>query len=201
MVILILKRLFFMSVKFEVLVNDQVLPEKQRDSRQCIFVQKDQEYNLRVSNYKSRRVLAVITVDGLSIMNGQPGDILSSAGYVIEPNQSINIPGWRLSNDEVAKFYFSNIDKSYAHLIGKPTNIGVIGCAFFAEKGHGSKTPFLGLHWGGEKEPPLLKKSDPTFIPFLPAIALRFFLLVRTVQCFPYTSQALPEWVRFPVLF
>jgi hypothetical protein len=123
-----------MDVKFEVLVNDRAIPERQRESRKYILVQKGQEYKLRVSNYKSRRVLAVISVDGLSIMNGQPGDILSSAGYIIDPNQSIDIPGWRLNNDEVAKFYFSSIDESYTHLIDKPTNIGVIGCAFFAEK-------------------------------------------------------------------
>jgi hypothetical protein len=123
-----------MDINFEVLVNDQAIPERQGESCKYIVVQKGHEYKLRVSNYKSRRVLAVITVDGLSVMDGQPGDILSSGGYILKSNESIEIPGWRLNNYEVAKFYFSSIDESYSHLMGKSTNIGVIACAFFVDK-------------------------------------------------------------------
>jgi hypothetical protein len=147
-----------LRANFEVLVNGRVLPERQRDSRHYILVQKGQEYKLKVNNYSGQQVLAVITVDGLSVMDGQPGDILSSGGYILEPNKSIEIPGWRLNNQEVAKFYFSSIDSSYAHLMGKPTNIGVIGCAFFADKSLIIPSPiesnegFFGFVDGGEEK-------------------------------------------------
>jgi hypothetical protein len=75
----------------------------------------------------------VATVDGLSVMDGQTGDLHKSSGYVLAPYQTAIIPGWRLNNQDVAAFRFSFPGDSYAAKIGKPTNLGVIGCAFFEE--------------------------------------------------------------------
>ncbi len=120
----------------EVVVNGMVIPEQMRGDQRYIKVRKGQEYKLRVRTFDDRGdVLAVITVDGLSIMNGKEGDIYNSGGYVLDPNQCMDIPGWRLDDHEVATFTFSTIEQSYAHRMAKPTNIGVIGCAFFEEKG------------------------------------------------------------------
>jgi hypothetical protein len=80
------------------------------------------------------QVLAVPTVDGLSVMNGEPGSY-DSGGYVVPAMSLIKIPGWRKDDKKVAKFYFSGIDKSYAAKTENDKgNVGVIGCAFFAQK-------------------------------------------------------------------
>ena len=42
-------------------------------------------------------------------------------------------PGWRVDDNTVARFVFSNQAESYAALMQRRTNIGVIACAFFEE--------------------------------------------------------------------
>jgi hypothetical protein len=56
----------------------------------------------------------------------------SDDGYVSEGG-TVTIPGFRLTSDNVAHFHFGDKSKSYAKLIGKPTNIGVIGLKIFAD--------------------------------------------------------------------
>jgi hypothetical protein len=73
-----------------------------------------------------------MTVDGLSIMDGKKGS-LDGNGYVVDPFQTLKIPGWRLNNDDVAKFIFAGKGKSYAAKKGNSQNVGVIGCAIFNE--------------------------------------------------------------------
>ncbi len=91
------------------------------------------EYKLRFRNNTSQRVLAIVSVDGLSVMDGKEAR-LNSGGYVVGPRDFIDIPGWRLNDSEVAKFIFGRHSDSYAAKMDKPTNIGVIGCVVFEEK-------------------------------------------------------------------
>jgi hypothetical protein len=88
---------------------------------------------LRIRNNSSNRILAVLSVDGLSIMNGKAASY-DSGGYVLAPHSDIKIPGWSLSMNEVAKFYFSQFGKSYAAKMDQPLNVGVIAAAIFLEK-------------------------------------------------------------------
>ena len=90
-------------------------------------------FDVRATNNTGRRVLAVITVDGLSVMDGKDGSF-DSNGYIISAWQSIRIPGWRLNNKAVAAFEFTKSGLSYASSKGKGSNGGVIGCAFYYEK-------------------------------------------------------------------
>ena len=92
-----------------------------------------EEFSVKIKNNTSRRVLAVLTVDGLSAMDGKTGSF-DSSGYILDPWNGITIPGWRLNNKEVAHFEFARSDKSYAASKGKGIHNGVIGCAFYYEK-------------------------------------------------------------------
>jgi hypothetical protein len=95
-----------------------------------------------------RRALAVISVDGLSIMDGKLAKA-DGGGYVIDSSKDhIEIPGWRLNDKEVASFFFSSLPEAYAAQMGKPTNIGVIGAKFFYEK--------LPEEYGARLPPPML---------------------------------------------
>jgi len=92
------------------------------------------EFTLRVQSHTSRRALAAVSVDGLSVMDGEPAGY-NSGGYIIEPFGHIDIPGWRLDNREVARFKFSDPGRSYSKKSGKGlANVGIIGAAIFLEK-------------------------------------------------------------------
>lgn len=120
------------SVSFSVVVHGKDVREILHNGSTFIEGRLGSQFSLRISNNSPERVLAVITVDGLSIMNGKEGSF-NSGGYVIRPWSTTDIPGWRLDSDRVAKFFFSTIDQSYAAQMDKPTNVGVIGCAIFNE--------------------------------------------------------------------
>lgn len=121
------------EVNFEVLVYGRPARQYNHDGFTYVEGRDGSEFTLRVSNNTGRRVLAVVTVDGLSVMNGRDGSY-NSGGYVLGPHSSVDIPGWRLNNDKVAGFFFTANHMAYASLMGKPTNVGVIGCAVFREK-------------------------------------------------------------------
>lgn len=91
------------------------------------------EYEIELYNDSAFRVEAVVSVDGLSIMNGDKAST-NDRGYILNPFQRTSIPGWRRDSGEVAKFVFGDKDESYSAMIGKGTkNTSVIGVAVFAE--------------------------------------------------------------------
>lgn len=89
-------------------------------------------YSVRLANTTGRRVLVVLSIDGVNAVTGQtasPGQ----AGYVLDPWQSTEISGWRKSMDDIAQFVFTDLPDSYAARTGRPDNVGVIGVAVFEE--------------------------------------------------------------------
>ena len=84
-------------------------------------------------NHSPDRVLAVPSVDGVSVMDGQAATP-ESEGYVVEPYRRVVIKGWRTSLKGSNKFVFEKKDKSYAEATGQGSATGVIGCLVFREK-------------------------------------------------------------------
>jgi hypothetical protein len=84
------------------------------------------EYEIRVNNMGSKRVAAIVSVDGLSVIKG---DLASerSPGYLVDPRGNIVIKGWRRDKDSVAAFTFEERKNSYAYSRGYRDNTGVIG--------------------------------------------------------------------------
>lgn len=94
-----------------------------------------QRYSVEVENLSSNRLEFVVTVDGLDVLTGQTGS-LSRRGYVLDPGERREIKGWRTSVNEVATFKFGSVADGYANQkAGDTRNVGVIGCAVFAERG------------------------------------------------------------------
>lgn len=121
------------ALSLEVRVHGRPVREYQSENGETwIEGRKGSDFILRVSNRTPIRQLAVVTVDGLSVINGEEGSY-DSGGYVLDAFGHVDIPGWRLDKDNVAAFRFHKPEKSYAEKTGKPLNIGVIGCAFFRE--------------------------------------------------------------------
>lgn len=102
-----------------------------------------QRYSVEVENLSNHRLEFVVTVDGLDVLSGQPGSF-SRRGYVLDPGERREIKGWRTSVNEVASFKFGSVADSYAtNRTGEARNVGVIGCAVFAERGTSPK-PYAG---------------------------------------------------------
>lgn len=92
------------------------------------------KYTLWFRNNTNQRVMAIFSVDGLDVCKGQPAGP-DSDGYLVDPNSSIEVPGWKLDNQTAAEFYFARIGKSYAHASGASSNnVGVIGAMVFRER-------------------------------------------------------------------
>lgn len=115
-------------------------------------------YAVRLYNDSPRRVLVVLSVDGINAISGEDANP-SQTGYVLNPGQSADITGWRKSQDEVAQFVFSSPGGSYASRTGRPDNVGVIGIAVFNER----------TMWRPEPRPILRRPAPP--VPAAEAVA------------------------------
>jgi hypothetical protein len=122
-----------MRVALDILVDGRPLPTVQHAGKTYLPVpHMGEEYQIRVWNHGPRRVAAVVSVDGLSVITGQPASE-NGPGYLVAPYSHL-IKGWRRSLENVATFRFVERDKSYASLMGKPENVGVIGLVAFEER-------------------------------------------------------------------
>jgi hypothetical protein len=102
--------------------------------RTYVIGEQGERYAVVIQNHSSHRVEAVATVDGLDVMNGKSGNV-ENRGYVVDPYESITIDGFRQSKAAVAAFRFAKVADSYAAQTGSARNVGVIGVAFFEERG------------------------------------------------------------------
>jgi hypothetical protein len=101
--------------------------------RQYVVGQPGNEYAIRVRNCSDRRVLAVVSVDGVNVVTGETA-APDQSGYVIEPYGEVTIQGWRKDLERTAAFYFSDPGDAYATRTGRPDDLGVIGVALFRER-------------------------------------------------------------------
>jgi hypothetical protein len=91
------------------------------------------KYAITIRNNLGTRVLAVTSVDGINVINGDTAR-WDQTGYVFGPQESYQIIGWRKSQAEVADFEFDSSRNSYAERTGRPANVGVVGVALFRER-------------------------------------------------------------------
>ena len=91
------------------------------------------EYSIRIRNRTYTDLLAVVSVDGVNVVTGETAAV-DQGGYILGRRQRFDIKGWRKSLEQVASFYFSSLDSSYAARTGRPDNVGVIGVAVFKRK-------------------------------------------------------------------
>jgi len=114
--------------------SGRALPAFDVASRDYVVGENGQSYSIEVQNHTSERLEAVATVDGLDVVDGEPG-AFAKRGYVINAFDTLLIDGFRRSMETVATFRFGSVRDSYAAKKGKARNVGVIGVAFFHERG------------------------------------------------------------------
>jgi hypothetical protein len=112
--------------------NGEVLPTFAFKGRFYVQGNVNDRYIIRVTNPTDHRVEAVVSVDGLDVIDGDPGD-LRKRGYIVPAHGDVRIEGFRTSLADVATFRFSSVDGSYAGQKGKARNVGVVAVALFEE--------------------------------------------------------------------
>ncbi len=109
------------------------LPIVWHDGRAYVVGRPGNEYQVIVRNQHGGDLLAVISVDGVNVLNGETAST-RQGGYIVSPWGRIDIRGWRKSLAETAAFYFTSLGDSYAARTDRPQNVGVIGVALFERK-------------------------------------------------------------------
>jgi hypothetical protein len=111
----------------------QALPTFAQEGRRFVLGSMGERYRIHLVNPTAARVEAVISVDGLDVLDGRPAS-LGKRGYVLPAFGDVTIDGWRTSMDTVAAFRFASVRDSYAARTSSERNVGVIGVAFFRER-------------------------------------------------------------------
>ncbi|MET0792219.1 MAG: hypothetical protein ABW061_11915 [Polyangiaceae bacterium] len=114
--------------------NGVPLPSTNFGGRDYVAGADGQRYVIQIENHTGNRFEAVATVDGLDVVDGKDGSI-AKRGYLIDPWATLQIDGFRRSQSAVAAFRFGAVKDSYAARKGNDRNVGVIGVAFFHERG------------------------------------------------------------------
>ncbi len=111
----------------------KALTEYRRRGQRFVVGEPGNEYAIRIRNCSDRRLLAVVSVDGVNAVTGESASPAQS-GYVLEPGGYVNIQGWRKDLNRTAAFYFSDPGDSYAARTGRARDLGVIGVALYRER-------------------------------------------------------------------
>ncbi len=103
--------------------------------RWFVVGEEGRRYSIVLRNRSRMRLEAVLSVDGLDVIDGHKAS-LAKRGYVIEAGRQLAVDGFRRSTESVAAFRFSPVRESYAQEKYHNTrNVGVIGIALFNEAG------------------------------------------------------------------
>lgn len=122
------------NYELNILINGRTARKYFHEGNVWIEGREGSNFEIQLSNWTNSKIKAIISVDGLSIIDGEDAG-LESQGYVVDPHGCQTFIGWRTSTSTVNKFYFSSRKKSYVKRTDKnPKNIGVIGAMIFNQK-------------------------------------------------------------------
>ena len=121
--------------QLKILVKGKPVQEYHKNDRTFVEGRPGSNFSLMLKNLTNRRILVHATVDGLSVMTGKEASRLDNGrGYILHPYQEEAIPGWRLDDEAVARFFFAGDGDSYSEKTGKGLDKGVVACAVWEEK-------------------------------------------------------------------
>lgn len=115
-----------------VLVNGRKVKEYTHNGLTYIEAKEGTEFSIEVKNHHYGRVVAIISVDGIDVVDGKPATS-KSRGYILNGTSAETIRGYRRSQDEIAAFKFTNAQGSYAADKGAGQNNGIIAVKFVGE--------------------------------------------------------------------
>ena len=132
----------YQSVEIDIVTDNgksfPVYPVTQRylknEYRAYLEAIKSENYALRIRNHSKQRLGLVIAVDGRNIISGKKSNLKHHENmYILDPYQTQTYSGWRTSSNDIHRFYFTDLEESYAHAFGDDSAMGVIAVAVFEE--------------------------------------------------------------------
>lgn len=121
------------NINFSV-VDDQgnALPIYRTDGNYYLAGKDGQSYQLKYDNNTTNTYEIVASVDGLDVLDGSAAS-RSNAGYVLNPQSTLTIEGFRKSESAVASFTFSKPRDAYAANTksGSVKNTGIISTVVY----------------------------------------------------------------------
>lgn len=113
-------------------VNQQHLKNEYRAYVEAID---GKNYSLSIRNHSNQRLGLVIAVDGRNIISGKKSKLKHKENmYILGPYETQSYSGWRTSSKDIHRFYFTEVEDSYAHAFDDESAMGVIAVAVFEEK-------------------------------------------------------------------
>lgn len=125
------------NVEVQVLVGGKPVKQHYHEGNMFVEARHGANYEVKIKNNSWKRVLAIVSVDGLDVLSGRPATS-ESGGYIVDGFSSYSVKGFRVSDNEVNLFEFSAKSQSYA--AKSPTgekstaNCGIIAVRLFEEK-------------------------------------------------------------------
>jgi hypothetical protein len=131
----------------EVLVDGSARPEY--PARGTVYVEalRGRDFSLRITNPLGVRVAVALSVDGLNTIDAKHTTAKDARKWILDPYQTVVIPGWQVSGDTSRKFYFTGEKRSYGAALGQTSNLGTIEAVFFREK-----QLYRARRWAREKD-------------------------------------------------
>ncbi len=104
--------------------------------KKYLEAKKGEPYGIVIRNNTPERIGVVIAVDGRNIISGGMSDLKrSETMYIVNPHEYARYDGWRTSDSEVHRFYFTDPSDSYSvRTFADSSAMGVIAVAVFREK-------------------------------------------------------------------
>jgi hypothetical protein len=124
------------SNQFEmsILVDGKPIGEYEHQGSTFVEGRAGSEYSIRVRNNSYSKACFIVSVDGLSVLNGEEAAD-NSPGYVLEGHGVLDIACYKVDEATGAKFIFSAKEKSYSEQTGHGTsNVGDIALKVFTER-------------------------------------------------------------------
>jgi len=121
----------FQSFPYQDVVRGQT-----RMIKKYLEAKKGENYGIVIRNNTPERIGVVIAVDGRNIISGGRSDLKNrETMYIVGPYEHAQYDGWRTTDSEVHRFYFTEPTDSYAvRTFADSSAMGVIAVAVFREK-------------------------------------------------------------------
>jgi hypothetical protein len=133
----------------EIVVDGRTLPVLPHRGTSYVEALRGREYAIRLTNHTGQRVAVALAVDGLNSIDAKHSTMRDARKWILDPWQTVTIPGWQTGSDTSRRFVFTSEAKSYGAWLGKTSDLGVVSAAFFRERPRPVYVP-----------PPMIQEGD-----------------------------------------
>jgi hypothetical protein len=118
----------------EVIVDGAPRPEYAARGTVYVEALRGRDFSLRLRNPLGVRVAVALSVDGLNTIDAKHTSAPAARKWVLDPYETVEIPGWQVSGETSRRFFFTGEKRSYGAALGETANLGTIEAVFFREK-------------------------------------------------------------------